>query len=69
MIKLYPWRKTLLRVSEYWLPHTISNILTQLMLEELFAAPTLVLTSYRKPLQEMKVQAAFSSLNTLSLQV
>lgn len=61
-------KKTFLLASEYLLLHTVSNILTQLMSEELFAAPTLVLTSYRKPLQEMNVQSAFFSLNTLGLQ-
>lgn len=39
------------------------------MFEELFATPSLILTSYRKPLQEMNVQSAFFSLNTLGLQV
>lgn len=33
------------------------------MFEELFAAPTLVLTSYRKLLQEMNLQSAAFSLN------
>lgn len=68
MIKLSD-EKTFLQASEHHLIHTVSNIPTLLMFEELFAAPTLVLTSYRKLLQEMNVQPAFLSLNSLGLQV
>lgn len=39
------------------------------MSEELFAAPSLVLTSYRKPFQEMNIQLDIFSLNALGILV
>lgn len=60
-------KRVFLQAPEYCLPHTISSILIQLMFEELLGSPTLVLTSYRKPFQEMNVRLDFSSLNTLGL--
>lgn len=62
-------KRVFLQAPEYCLPHTISSILIQLMFEELLASPTLILTPYRKPFQEMNIQLAFSSLNTFGLPV